>query len=299
MSLNKVFNKYSLSILERIALVVPIPDILYLKIKYYLRMGKHLNLKHPRTYCEKIQWLKLYGRDKDTYKLVDKYLVKEIVASKIGKEHIIPTIGVWDKPEDIDFDTLPEKFVLKCNHNSGLGMYICKDKSKMDYDKVRSDLKLGMKQDFYIPSRDLCYKGIEHKIIAEQYMEDSKTKELRDYKFFCFHGVPKLLFIASGRSKGEHFVTFDFFDMSFNHLSITNGHPNAEIVPEIPQCFKEMKQLAEVLSEGFPHVRVDFYEVNGHVYFGEMTFSHWGGMMPFEPEEWDYTLGSWIKLPID
>ena len=169
----------------------------------------------------------------------------------------------------------------------------------MDYDKVCSDLKLGMKQDFYIPSRDLCYKGIEHKIIAEQYMEDSKTKELRDYKFFCFHGVPKLLFIASGRSKGEHFVTFDFFDMSFNHLSITNGHPNAEIVPEIPQCFKEMKQLAEVLSEGFPHVRVDFYEVNGHVYFGEMTFSHWGGMMPFEPEEWDYTLGSWIKLPID
>lgn len=294
-----MFRRYSLALLERIAPIIPIPDILYLKIKYYLWMGKKLNLNHPRTFCEKIQWLKLYGRDNDTYKLVDKYLVKDIVASQIGKEHIIPTIGVWDRPEDINFDALPERFVLKCNHNSGLGMFICKDKSKMDKDVVLHELRLGMKEDYYIPSRDLCYKGIKHKIIAEQYMEDSKTKELRDYKFFCFNGEPKIFFIAADRSKGEHFVTFDFFDMDYKHLPFTNGHPNAKVKPEKPQSFEEMKRLAAILSKGFPHVRVDFYDVNGHVYFGEMTFSHWGGMMPFDPEEWDTTLGSWIKLPID
>lgn len=286
-----------LAILEKISPIVP--NRLYLRIKYYCRMHKCLRLNHPRTYCEKIQWLKLYGRDKDTYRLVDKYLVKDIVASKIGDEYIIPTLGVWDKPEDIDFESLPDKFVLKCNHNSGLGMYICKDKSKMNIPAVLHDLALGLKEDFFLPSRDYCYKGIAHKIIAEKYMEDEKTKELRDYKFFCFNGVPKLLFIASGRSKGEHYVTFDFFDMNYKHLPFTNGHPNAEIEPEKPQCFDEMKRLAAVLSTGYPHVRVDFYEVNGHVYFGEMTFSHWGGMTPFEPEEWDYKLGEWIKLPCD
>ncbi len=287
-------SKILLAQFERIAFIVP--DKMYLRIKYYLRMGKCLNLRHPITYNEKIQWLKLYGRSEKDVMLCDKYAVKKYISETIGEKYVIPLIGVWDNPDDIDFSGLPDKFVLKCTHNSGLGMCICKDKTRLDENKVREELRKGINQDFYLPSRDRCYKGIPHRIIAEEYKVDQGTGELRDYKFFCFNGEPKLLFIASGRDKGEDAVTFDFFDMNYNHLPFTNGHPNAKVSPEKPQCFDEMKSLAIKLSQGFPHVRVDFYEADGQVYFGEFTFSHWAGMMPFEPEEWDYTLGDWIVL---
>ncbi|MBO7617912.1 MAG: glycosyl transferase [Bacteroidales bacterium] len=288
-----------LVILELISKHFPITNALYLRCKYFFSMGKRLHLKHPKTYNEKIQWLKLYGRDSKTAELCDKYAVKEYVANLIGKQYVIPLLGVWNDPNDIDFDALPNQFVLKCTQNSGLGMYVCKDKSKMDKKSVIEGLQKGIKQDYFLPSRDYCYKGIPHRIIAEEYREDDETGELRDYKFFCFDGVPKIFFIASGRSKGEHEVTFDFYDMDFNHLPFTNGHPNAVVPIEKPHCFEEMKQLATKLSIGQTHVRIDFYEANGQVYFGEFTFSHWGGFMPFEPEEWDNKLGEWIKLPID
>ena len=276
-----------------------VTDEFYLRAKFYFTMGKLLHLKHPKTYNEKIQWLKLYGRSKKNAMLCDKYAVKEYVAKSIGEEYVIPLLGVWVRPEDINFDSLPNQFVLKCTQNSGKGMYVCKDKSKMNKEAVLEGLRNGIKEDYFLPSRDNCYKDIPHRIIAEEYREDYKTGELRDYKFFCFDGEPKIFFIASGRSKGEHDVTFDFFDMNFNHLPFTNGHPNSAIPLEKPQCFEEMKRLAATLSKGMPHVRVDFYEANGKVYFGEFTFSHWGGYVPFEPEEWDYKLGDWIKLPID
>lgn len=272
-------------------------DKIYLHLMFYSRMGHRLHLSQPETYNEKIQWLKLYGRNERDAMLCDKYAVKEYVSKVIGAEYVIPLIGVWDNPEDIDFESLPDSFVLKCTHNSGRGMYICKDKSKMNREEVLDGLKNGIKEDFYRLSRDKCYKGIPHRIIAEEYREDSKTKELRDYKFFCFDGKPKLFFIAAGRSKGEHEVTFDFFDMDYNHLPFTNGHPNCSFPLEKPECFEEMKILAAKLSKGMPHVRIDFYEANGHVYFGEFTFSHWAGMMPFYPEEWDRKIGQWIKLP--
>lgn len=286
-----------LVILERFSKFFP--DALYLRFKYYFSMGKKLRLKHPKTYNEKIQWLKLYGRNPENAKLCDKYAVKEYVSNLIGKDYVIPLLGVWDDPADINFDKLPNKFVLKCTQNSGLGMYVCKDKTKMDKNSVIEGLKRGIEQDYFLPSRDYCYKGIPHRIIAEEYREDSITGELRDYKFFCFDGVPKIFFIAAGRSKGEHDVTFDFYDMAFNHLPFTNGHPNSIAPLEKPRCFEEMKQLAAKLSAGLKHVRVDFYEANGQVYFGEFTFSHWGGYVPFEPEEWDAKLGEWIKLPTD
>lgn len=288
-----------LVILELISKHFPIPNALYLRCKYFFSMGKRLHLKHPKTYNEKIQWLKLYGRDSKTAELCDKYAVKEYVSNLIGKQYVIPLLGVWNDPNDIDFDALPNQFVLKCTQNSGLGMYVCKDKSKMDKNLVIEGLKRGIKEDYFLPSRDYCYKGIPHRIIAEEYREDDETGELRDYKFFCFDGVPKIFFIAAGRSKGEHEVTFDFYDMDFNHLPFTNGHPNSIEPIEKPHCFEEMKQLAATLSAGLPHVRIDFYEANGQIYFGEFTFSHWGGFMPFEPEEWDNKLGEWIKLPID
>ena len=286
----------SLAILKKISKYIS--DELYLRIKFYLTMGKVLHLKNPRTYNEKIQWLKLYGRTPETSSLCDKYAVKKIVSEKIGDKYVIPLIGVWDSPDEIDFDSLPNQFVLKCTQNSGKGMYVCKDKSKIDKSRILEGLREGLRQDYFLPSRDYCYKGIPHRIIAEEYREDFKTGELRDYKFFCFDGDVKALFIASDRTKDVE-TKFDFFDENFNHLPFTNGHPNADVPPSKPICFKEMKKLASELSKGIPQVRVDFYEIRGKVYFVEMTFFHWSGMTPFVPEEWDYKFGSWIKLPID
>ena len=291
-----LYRRVPFAILERVALVIPIPDKTYLRIKYYLRMGRRLNLNNPTAFTEKLQWLKLYGRRPIDTVLSDKYAVKEYIAKTIGEQYVIPLLGVWDRFEDIDFDALPNQFVLKCTHDSG-GILVCKDKTQLDIEEIKKKFNRSLKTDYYVYSRERAYKNIPRRIIAEEYKEDSKTKELRDYKFFCFDGVPKLLFVASDRQvKGEE-TKFDFFDMDYNHLPFINGHPNAKELPEKPSRFEEMKELAAKLSKDIPHVRVDFYEVDGRVFFGEMTYSHWGGMTPFEPEEWDYTIGSWIKLP--
>lgn len=271
-------------------------DKLYLNLRYLFTFGKTVNWENPQTYNEKLQWLKIYDRTPLYTIMVDKYLVKKYVSEIIGDKYIIPTIGVWDNVDDIDFKTLPDKFVLKCNHNSGGGMFICKDKSKIDYSKVRAGLKKGLQDNYYIWNREWPYKNVPRKIIAEKYMEDKITGELRDYKFFCFDGDIKGLFIATDRSKGEHSVCFDFFDEDFNHLSLLHGHPNAKQIPNKPSKFEEMKEIARTLSKGIPHIRVDLYEINGEVYFGELTFSHWGGFMPFIPPDWDLKFGEWIHL---
>ena len=273
-----------------------LPDKSFLKIKFRHSMGYNLNLKTPKSFSEKIQWLKLYDRRPEYTMMVDKVKVKEYVASKIGEQYVIPTLGVWDDPDKIDFHALPERFVLKLNHNSGTGMYICKDKSKIDVEKVKSGLRKGLKENYYKKNREWPYKDVPRRAFAEEYMED-EFGELRDYKFFCFDGEVKALFIASDRSRGEHAVKFDFFDADFNHLPFTNGHPNADVLPKKPKAFDEMKRLASELSKGIPQVRIDFYEVNGKPYFGEMTFFHWSGMKPYDPEEWDYKFGEWVKLP--
>ena len=269
-------------------------DEIYLKIAFWCTMGKKLDLNNPKTFSEKIQWLKLYDRKPIYTDLVDKYEAKRIVGEIIGEKYIIPTLGVGDRFDDIDFELLPNQFVLKCTHDSG-GLVICKDKSKFDVSKAKSIIENCLKHSFYWGQREWPYKNVKPRIIAEKYMEDSITEDLRDYKFFAFDGEVKALFIATERqTEGE--TKFDFFDSDFNHLNFTNGHPNAEKMPLKPQNFDLMKTLAAELSRGIPHVRVDFYEVNGKVYFGEMTFSHWSGMMPFDPEEWDYKFGNWIKL---
>ena len=272
-----------------------LPDPLYIQLKYLWHMKKLLNLRNPKTYNEKVQWLKLYNRKPEYTTMVDKYAVKQYVAEQIGQECIIPTLGVWDRFEDIDFDRLPEKFVLKCTHDSG-GVVICKNKAELDLDAVRKKINTCLKANYYWHNREWPYKNVKPRIIAEQFMEDPQTGELRDYKFFCFDGKVKALFVASERQAAEE-TKFDFFDAEYNHLPFTNGHPNAEVLPQKPECFEQMKALAAKLSEGIPHLRVDFYEVGGKVYFGELTFSHWSGMMPFQPEQWDYTFGSWIHLP--
>lgn len=268
----------------------------FIRRYFKLSMGKELNLENPISYSEKIQWLKLYDR-RDIYtSLVDKAEVKKYVADKIGREYIIPTLGVYEKFEDINFDELPNQFVMKVTHDSG-GVIICKDKDTLDVDNAKKTLNKALKRDYYKAWREWPYKNVKRRIIIEEYMEDSSSNDLRDYKFFAFDGEVKALFIATERQNENEETRFDFFDEKFNHLDLKNGHPNALVCPTKPKCYDEMIQIASKLSEGFPHVRVDLYEVNGKVYFGEMTFAHWSGFMPFEPEEWDYTFGSWINLP--
>lgn len=272
------------------------PDKPYLQIFFLLKMGKVLHLKHPKTYNEKLQWLKLYNHRPEYTKMVDKYAVKDYVAGIVGNEYVIPTLGVWDKPEEIDFDCLPNQFVLKTTHGGGnTGVIVCKDKSKLERADAVRRLSKSMKQDLFKSQREWPYKNVKRRILAEVYMEDAQTKELRDYKFFVFDGEVKALFIATDRGSGN--VKFDYYDADFNHLDLVQQHPMSGMEIQKPACFEEMKEIVGKLSVGMPHVRVDVYEVNGKVYFGEYTFSHHGGCVPFHPERWDYIFGSWIKLP--
>lgn len=273
-----------------------LPDEIYLKLIYRLAMGRFLDLDNPKTYTEKLQWLKLYDRNDVYTTMVDKHLVKEYVSSLIGEEYIIPTLGIWENVDDIDFNELPNQFVLKCTHDSG-GLIVCTDKNKLDIRKAKEKLKACLMKQYFWQGREWPYKNIKPMVIAEKYMEDRETEELRDYKFFVFNGVPKVLFIASERQNEATDTKFDFFDMDFNDLHIKNGHNNSQKIIKKPACFNEMKLLASKLSQGIPQLRVDFYEVNGKVYFGELTFFHHGGLVPFEPEIWDLKFGDWIELP--
>lgn len=272
------------------------PDKIFLKLAFHAQMRKKLNLKNPTSYSEKLQWLKLYDRKPEYSMMVDKYAVKKYVADVLGEEYIIPTLGVWDRFDDIDFSILPNQFVLKCTHDSG-GLIICKDKSKLDINYAREKINKCLKMNFYYHGREWPYKNVKPRIIAEKYMEDESGYELKDYKWFCFDGIPKAMFIATDRSNQSVETKFDFFDMDFNHLPFTNGHPNSKSVIVKPNGFEEMKSLAAKLSRGITQLRIDFYDINGKIYFGEITFFHWSGMVPFEPESWDYKFGSWINLP--
>lgn len=270
-------------------------DERYLRTAYRIRMGREMNITSPQTYNDKLQWLKLYDRRPLYSKLVDKYEAKKLVAEIIGEQYIIPTIGVWNHFDEIDIDKLPDQFVLKCTHDSG-GLVICKDKKVFNRKAAKRKIERCLRHNFYWGQREWPYKDVKPRIIAEPFLEDKKTHELRDYKFFTFDGDVKAMFIATERGSKEE-TKFDFFDEEFNHLPFTNGHPNADVMPEKPVHFVEMKMLASKLGKGIPQVRVDLYEYDGKVLFGEMTFFHWSGMVPFDPEKWDYTFGSWIKLP--
>lgn len=275
------------------------PDELYLKCKYRLDMGKKLNLVPPVTYNEKLQWIKLYDHNPLYTTLVDKYAVKEYVASIIGDEYIIPTLGVWDSPEDIEWDSLPERFVLKCTHDSGT-VIIVKDKKTFDKEKAVKQLRKWLQRDYYLYDREWPYKNVTRRIIAEQFIETGPgVDDLPDYKFFCFNGDVKAMFVATERQNPNEEVKFDFFDSEFNHLPFRQGHDNAKQSPLKPKNYELMKQISAKLSENLPQVRVDLYDLGDKVLFGEMTLFHFSGMVPFEPNEWDKTFGDWIKLPIN
>lgn len=272
-------------------------DEKYIKLLYRVIFCRKLDLDNPQSFNEKIQWLKLYDRKPEYTRIVDKDSVKGYVANIIGQEYIIPTLGVWDKPEDIDWEVLPERFVLKTTHGGGnTGVVICKDKAIFDRDRAIDKLNRSLKQDIYQTLREWPYKNVPRRIIAEQFIDpDPEQNELTDYKFFCFNGNVKSLFIATERSSDD--VKFDFFDADFNHLDLYQIHPmSGKTIPK-PDGFEEMKTIAANLSKGFPHVRIDLYNVKGKIYFGEITFYHHSGLVPFHPDKWDFVFGSWIKLP--
>ena len=270
-----------------------LPDKLYLKLKFRLHMNKWMDFDNPQTFNEKLQWLKLNDRNPLYVSMVDKVDAKKYVASIIGEEHIIPTLGVYNSFDEIDFDKLPNQFVLKCSHDSG-GVIICKDKSQLDMDNARKVLSNGLKRNYYYQTREWPYKNVKPRIIAEQFMVDESGIELKDYKYYCFDGKVKMMFVATGR---PYDTRFDFFDTNFNHLPVKQGYDWADKPISKPLGFDEMISLAEKLSKNIPHVRIDFYDINGQIYFGEMTFFDSSGWTPLEPVEWDYKMGSWINLP--
>ena len=201
---------------------------------------------------------------------------------------------MWERFEDVDFNVLPDQFVLKCTHDSG-GLVVCTNKSKLNIKDVKSKINHALKRKYFLNTREWPYKNVKPRIIAEQYMVDESEYELKDYKFFVFDGLVKAMYIVTDRL-AETETCFDFFDRDFNHLPFTNAHPNAQQAIKKPDNYEEMVEIAEKLGKGLPQARIDLYNINGRIYFGEITFFHMSGMKPFNPEEWDYKFGSWIEL---
>ncbi|SFX41948.1 ATP-grasp fold amidoligase family protein [Ruminococcus sp. XPD3002] len=287
-------------LLAYLGLFKKMEDKKYLKKMYLGRMGYSINLESPKKFNEKLQWLKLYDRKPEYTTMVDKYAVKKYVADIIGEQYIIPTLGVWDRFEDIDFDKLPNQFVLKCTHDSG-GLVICRDKSKFDFKSARKKINKCLKRNYYYIGREQPYKNVVPRIIAEQYMEDTQNTDLRDYKFFCFNGEPVYCQVISERTSNE---TIDFFDMEWNHqeftgLALPNEPFSSSPIPiPIPTQFDEMKKVAKILAKESAFLRVDFYEVKGNLYFGELTFYPASGFGVFSPDKYNLIIGKMLKLPV-
>ena len=269
------------------------PDAIWLKVQYRIKMKQRLNLKTPKLYTEKLQWLKLHDRNPLYSILVDKYEVKQYVKEHIGAEYVIPTLGVWDHFDDIDFDLLPDQFVLKCTHDSG-NVWICKDKLSFDKAAARKMLEESLKHNFYWWTREWPYKNIKPRIIAEKYMVDESGTELKDYKFFCFNGNPLYVQVDYNRfinhKRNIYDVNWNLQNFEIQFLSDRNH------IIECPQNYSTMLQIVRKMAVGIPHVRIDLYNVRGHIYFGEYTFYHGSGFEEFRPSEWNKKFGDLIVL---
>jgi hypothetical protein len=274
-----------------------LPDKMYLRRKYRWALHRRLHLNNPKLFNEKLQWLKIHDRKPLYHQMVDKYDAKQFIASRVGDEYNIPVIGVYDSFEAIDFNSLPDAFVLKGTFDSG-SYYICKDKSQFDIEKARKQLLINWNDNYYIWSREWPYKGLKHRIIAEPLLVDKEYPYLRDFKFYCFNGEPKIFYITS--DKGGNLPTKqDFFDIEGKHLEIQDKHyPNNPVkCPDLPKNLDKMVEMCRVLAKDTYHLRVDFYEINGHIYCGEFTFFEAGGFCEFIPEKYNKILGDWIQLP--
>lgn len=272
-----------------------LPDKIYLKSWFREKLEYPLNLNQPKTFNEKLQWLKLYDRDPRYTRMVDKYEAKKLVASIIGEEYIIPTYGVWDTFDDIDFDALPNQFVLKCTHDSG-GVVICKDKNKWDISKAREIMTNALECKYYLKGREWPYKDVRPRIIAEQYMTDG-GQDLQDYKIHNFGGIPKIILVCSGRFTKEG-LHEDFYDVAWEKVNISRpDHPHSEMNQPKPVLLTEMLEVAKKISKSLSFVRTDFYVADGRLYFSEITFYPASGFEPFYPDSADKMLGDWIALP--
>jgi uncharacterized protein YqgQ len=270
-------------------------DKAYLKLVFYARMGKRLDLENPKTFNEKLQWLKLYNRKPEYTTMVDKYEAKNYVAEIIGEKYIIPTLGVWERFEDIPFDKLPSQFVLKCTHDSG-GLVICKNREEFDIEEARKKIEHSLKTNYYLQGREWPYKNVKPRIIAEKYMQDIGTQDLKDYKFFCFGGKAKCFKVDFDRFIEHH---ANYYDVDKNLLDFGEASypPDRKKKIDIRATeLHEMEQLAEKLSKGIPFLRADFYDVNGNVYFGELTFYPASGFGEFTSTKWDEIMGEWIPI---
>ncbi len=281
-----------------------LPDEPYLKLRFRFKMGYWPNLKNPQTFVEKINWLKLHDRNPEYTKMVDKYAVKEYVARKIGMEYVIPTLGVWDKPEEIDFEALPKQFVLKTTHGGGSGgVVICKDKSKLDKNKTLSKLRDSMDSDIYRNLREWPYKNVKKQVIAERFMVPSdkvndSNYDLTDYKFFCFNGEPKYCQVIRNRHTCE---SIDFYDMEWQHQkfvglnpvrhNLTNIASNGLTPVPCPKNLGQMQKICRKLSKDIPFVRIDLYVIDDKIYFGEITFYPASGFGCLNPKIWQKKLG--------
>lgn len=266
----------------------------YLHRRFHEVTGDELNLEQPVTFNEKLQWLKLYNHDPSYTRLVDKLTFKEYVSETLGKEYVIPLLGAWDHFDEIDFTRLPDEYVLKCTHDSGSVVIVTRD-NPLDKVEVRSILEERLAINYYWMGREWPYRNAGRRIIAEQYMHDDDAEELKDYKLFCFMGEVKLIQVDFDRFQVHK---RNVYDTEWNYIPLEIKFPTApEVLIPRPQCLSEMIRLAEILSKGIPHVRVDCYVVNDHPLVGEMTFFHGGGMERFTPNDWNTKFGSWIRLP--
>ena len=268
------------------------PTKLYISTLYWLRFRRRLNWEHPTTFSEKLNWIKLYDRNPKYTLMADKYAVKQYVSERVGAEYVVENYLVTDDWNKIDFDKLPNQFVIKCNHDSS-GAFVCRHKSTFDFEKTRSIVTKYLKKNYFYHLREWPYKNIKPRIIIDRYLDDKTGNELRDYKWWCFDGEPTYMYLTI---KGKN-IYENFYDMEFNPVDINHGFPRHNPEFERPSQFNLMKELAKKLSKGIPFVRVDFFQVEDKVYFGEFTFFDWGGLHPFHNFEMDRKLGDLLKLP--
>lgn len=289
-------GEFCASLLQNLSFLFP--DKLYLTLLFRCKMGYWIDWKNPKTFSEKLQWLKLYNRKPEYTTMVDKYAVKEYVAKIIGEEYIIPTLGVWDTPEEINWDELPNQFVLKTTHGGGgTGVVICKDKVTFDKKSAIEKLNRSLKSCIYKSYREWPYKNVRRRIIAEQYMEDRESEDLIDYKFYCFNGEPIYCQVIRDRRSTE---TIDFYDKDWNHMPFVGLNPivkNSITQVVKPYNLGDMLSICRKVASQIPFVRVDLYSIQRKVYMGEITFYPASGMGVFTPQEWNCKLGKFISLP--
>ncbi len=289
------FRQLFIKICDWAGLYRHMSDDTYLRKMFYCCFGKDFNLKHPKTFNEKLQWLKLYDRNPEYTYLVDKYEVKSIISSRLGSQYSVPCIGLWDDFSSIDFDNMPNQFVLKTTHDSG-SVIICNSKDDFDYKLSRHKLQKSLRRNYYYYRREWPYKNVKPRIIAEPLLINN-GKPVDDIKIHCFNGIPKLILVCSDRYT-SHGLTEDFYDIDWNHLNIMRpGVPNALFFHGKPPKLNEMIELARKISSGIPFLRVDFFIADNQIYIGELTFFPASGFERFVPDEWDDILGSWLELP--